>query len=103
MATAQRQQYIEGTEPPRIAELDELAEEFREKRDAWMAVGDEMRDAKAALLEAMQQHLDELCVDADGHHVYPIPDTDQEVTLLHKTTDDVKVRTRRKVVAADAD
>lgn len=100
MATATAPQptqtYIPGTEPPRIATLDELALKFKAQRDAWQEMGQDMMDAKAELLEAMEVHQDDLAIDADGNYVYPIPDTDQEAALICASPN-VKVRKRKKI------
>lgn len=90
-----QQGYLPGTEPPRIAELDELGVKFRELRDEWQRLGKEMQDAKADLLEAMEQHADNLAEDSDGNRVYPIPDTEHEIALIQ--SDNVKVRKRTKI------
>jgi len=81
-----KQQYIEGTEPVRVAEIDDQAEHYREARDSRMESTEEEVAQKGILLELMQKH---------GLDYYPIPDTDYEVIVVSGETD-VKVRKRKK-------
>lgn len=80
------QTFIPGTEPPRIQELDDLALEYRKKRDERQRLLQEEIELKGKLLEKMHEH--ELTV-------YPIQDTDVEVALEHGK-ENVKVRKRKK-------
>ncbi len=91
-ATARDEQvYFDGMDTPRIADIDEAAIKFRDLRDAWQKLGQEMRDAKAELLEIMHEHEEDLLTDADGNRVYRLPGESQEVALVRRD-DDVKVR-----------
>lgn len=50
------QQYIEGTEPPKIAEIEEKAKQYKEDRDERMAWTVKEVESHAVLLEAMKRH-----------------------------------------------
>lgn len=80
------QKYIDGFEPPRIRELDKLALEYRDTRDARAKLNLEEQELKEKLDVLMRKH--ELTV-------YPIPDTDLEVAIV-VTDETVKVRKRSK-------
>lgn len=86
------QGHIDGFEPPRIAEIDEAAEEYRCVRDERMGLQQEEAKLKAKLLLLMQEH--ELTI-------YPIPDTEREVCREHGE-DNVKVRKRQPVDTTQA-
>ena len=51
-----KQAEIPGTERQRIAELDDIAETYRELRDKRMKLQQEENDQQAALHEAMKKH-----------------------------------------------
>lgn len=80
----QTQNYIPGTEPPRIEELDKLAMEYRAKRDERMALSEEESKLQTRLLELMHKH--QLAK-------YPIPDTDLQV-VVEPTDEKAKVKKR---------
>lgn len=106
------QRHFPGMEPPRIKILDELAGDFREKRDDWQSRHAPMVEAKAKLLEAMAAHVwiegaedadQRLRPNGDGVYVYPIPGTTFEIvyTPERRKDPDVKIRTRRDVEDVD--
>ena len=51
-----RQQYIEGTEPPKIPEIEKAAETYRQIRDRRMDLTKEEAKANELLLELMKKH-----------------------------------------------
>lgn len=78
------QTYIDGTEPPRVKEIDEKAEEYRNVRDERMRLGQEEKLLKEQLLELMREH---------NLEYYPIPDTEREVVRT-RGEESVTVRKR---------
>lgn len=90
-AKTETQNYIPGTEPPRIKAIDKLALEYKAIRDQRQALNLEEVELKEKLDKIMHEH---------NLTYYPVPDTDQEV-VLEPGEPEVKFRKRRK--AADAD
>lgn len=50
------QQFIEGTEPPKIAEIEKKAKQYKEDRDERMAWTKKEVEGRAVLIEAMKRH-----------------------------------------------
>lgn len=98
----QTQDEIPGTERPRIAAIDEAAEEYREKRDERMeALKDEV-ELKAKLSAVMQANKDKLTEkDEDGNPMYRIPDTNECVVLEYSEAN-VKVKKTKEGKKAEA-
>lgn len=85
----EKQAYIPGTEPPRIAAIDKLALQYKGIRDQRQELNLEEIKLKERLDKLMHEH---------NLKYYPVPDSDQEV-VLEPGEEEVKVRKRRK--AAD--
>lgn len=79
---AQKQTEIPGTERPRIQEIDDAAEEYRDKRDERMAALKEEVDLKAKLSAVVQANKDKLTErDEDGNPMYRLANTNEAVVL----------------------
>lgn len=84
------QQFIPGTEPPRIKELDDSAELYKEGRDERMAATEEEVRLKKELIELMHKH---------KLTQYDIPGSDPpEEIVLTIVEEGVKVRKKKSVV-----
>lgn len=82
------QQFIAGTEPPRIQELDEAAELYKEGRDERMAASETEVRLKKELIELMHKH---------DLKQYDIPGSDPpEEIVLTIVEEGVKVRKKKK-------
>lgn len=81
---SQQQQYIEGTAPPRIPELDAAAEKYEEGRDERMEASKIEVERKTKLIELM--HKFEL-----KQYVIPGTDPPREIVLIPEG-ETVKVR-----------
>lgn len=79
------QKYIEGTEPPRIKEIDVKALEYRNLRDKRQKLLADELECKGKLLELMHKH---------DLKIYPILDSDVEV-VVEMEEENVKVRKRK--------
>ena len=80
-----KQSFIPGTEPPSFPDLDELGQEYQEKKLARMALLAEEVEMAALLQDLMHAHkLD----------YYAIPDTDLEI-VLEPVGEKVKVKRRK--------
>lgn len=79
-----RQTYIEGTEPPKIKEIESAAAKYVEFRDARMEAGEEEVKLKEKLIAAMKEHKLET-YSFDGYMV----------ELTHVDEDQIKVKKAR--------
>lgn len=69
-----KQLQIEGTEGPKIPEIEEAAEAYTGLRDKWQALGEKLTTAKVALTQTVLDHEKELSKDGDGNRVYRFDD-----------------------------
>ena len=84
-----QQTEIAGIERPKIVEIDRAARKYSAAREERMALTIKEVAAKAALIEAMQQHSGEVSRDSEDNLVYRFDD--QLVIVSDKLS--VKVRT----------
>lgn len=91
--TAKGQTFIPGTEPPRIKEIDDKANEYRKLRDKRMKLGMEEGELKTELLDLMHKH--EL-------KSYSVLDSNIDV-MLEPGEETVKVRKRKGADSDDSD
>lgn len=89
---AKRQLEIAGAERPKIKEIDEAAEAYRDVRDRRMKATIKEADAKAELMAAVKKHLAELEGPADGKRSYVYSDGEESFEVIYAPEENVKVR-----------
>jgi hypothetical protein len=81
-----KQTEIPGTERQRIPEIDEIAEEYANKRDEWQGMGKELEALKEQLHGAMRNH---------GLKIYVLEGS-EEYEKVELVAGDETVKVRRK-------
>jgi hypothetical protein len=92
-ARTETDQYFEGMEPPKIAELDKLIAANEEAKAQVEAAKEELEMAEGRLVKAMYKHLESLDRDAKGNARY-LSKAIQKVATL--TVDEPKEKVKIK-------
>ena len=91
-----KQAEIPGTERPSIEVIDEAAATHLEAVADAKTAKEHAEDAKAVVLSVMLENVTQLEKDADGNHVYPYQDGDNEKVFVLSHDDSLRVRNAKK-------
>lgn len=84
-----KQKELTGMEAPSIPEIETAADAYAKIRDKRMKLTEQEITSKAALIEVVKAHKDELSLDAEGNRCYRFDDV---MVILKPGKENVKVK-----------
>lgn len=81
VAKKESQTYIEGTEPPKIDEIEDVFAKYEETKEKRMKLLEKEKDQKAEVIEVLERHADDLPTDEDGYPFYKSYALEKTITL----------------------